>query len=235
MTHGTAMKGARTVAAMLSLSLAPLLAPAQEVGYMDLTDTVFRERSRPPRTGRASCSDTPLTTQESQSEVTVTIVWLDKLRYRMGEQATFEIKVLNSGKETILVPWTPHLGDFEPADARSSYKYRVGSIMLNFKDPKDSQFNISEPLYGSANVPGSLRELAPGQWFTVKGRQKVGLYEQSWIRKEFGDSEFVVAKVRGFYTQRSEAYSPEDGGSEIHSCIQLPSRKGNQLDVILER
>jgi hypothetical protein len=235
MTHGTAMNGGRTVVAMLLLSLVPLRAPAQEVGYIDLTDTIFRDRSRPPLTGRAACSDRPLTTQESQSEVTVTVVWLDKLRYRIGEEATFEIKVLNSGKEPILVPWTPHLGDLEPADARSSYEYRVGSIMLNFKDPKDSQFNISEPLYGSANVPGSLRELAPGQWFTVKGRKKVGLYEESWVRKEFGDSKFVVAKVRGLYIQRNEAYSPEGGGSEVHSCIQLPTRKGNQLDVILER
>ena len=76
-------------------------------------------------------------------EVTATIVSLDKMRYRIGEEVTFEVKILNSGKKTIIVPWTPHLGDLEPADPRSSYKYRVGVVVLSFSDPEGNEFCLA--------------------------------------------------------------------------------------------
>lgn len=202
---------------------------------MDLTDNIFRDRSRQTRTFGGGCSGSPHTTQASQSEVTATVVSLDKVRYRIGEEATFEVKVLNSGNEAIIVPWTPHLGDLEPADTRSSYKYRVGVILFLFRDPEGLEFSVSETLYGSPNVPGSLRELSPGQWFTVKGRKRVDLYEQNWGKKEFGDSGFVATNVSGFYRQDRGTYSPKDGGSDSQRCIPLPCRKANQLDVILEQ
>jgi len=228
------MKFLQIVVGMILLLFVPLSAPAQEIGYMDLTDNIFRERSRQTRTLGGGCGGSSHTTQASQSEVTATVVSFDRVRYRIGEEATFEVKVLNSGKKTIIVPWTPHLGDLEPTDTRSSYKYRVGVILLLFKDPEGFEFSISETLYGSPNVPGSLRELLPGQWFTVKGRKRVYLYEQNWGKKEFGDSGFVATSVSGFYRQDRGTYSPKDGGSDSQWCIPLPCRRANHLDVTLE-
>jgi hypothetical protein len=229
------MKFLLTATGIIVLSLVPLSAPAQEMGYMDLTDNIFRERSRQTRTFGGGCSGSPHTTQASQSEVTASVVSLDKTRYRIGDEATFEIKVMNSGKENIIVPWTPHLGDLEPADPRSSYKYRVGVVLLEFRDPEGLEFSISETLYGSSNVPGSLRELSPGQWFTVKGRKRLDLYEQNWGKKEFRGSGLVATNVSAFYRQDRGAYSPKDGGSDSQWCIPLPCEKSNQLEVIVER
>ncbi len=87
---------------------------------------------------------------------------------------------------------------------------------------------------GIAKRSGSLRELSPGQWFTVKGRKRVDLYYQDWGKKEFGNSEFVETDVSGFYRQDRGTYSPKDGGNDSQWCIPLPRRKANHLDVILE-
>ena len=229
------MKSVQIAAWTILLSLVPLPLPAQEIGYVDLADNNFRERSRQTRRFGGGCSGSPDTAQEYQSDVTATVLSLDKMRYRIGEEATFEIKVLNSGKEPIILPWTPHLGDLEPADPRSSYRYRVGVILLVFRDPEGFEFTIFESLYGSPNVAGSLRELLPGQWFTVKGRKRIDLYDQGWGKREFSDSGFVETKVSGFYRQDTGTYSPKNGGSDTQWCIPLPCQKANQLDVTLEQ
>ena len=228
------MKSLPIAAGMILLSLIPLFVRAQEIGYIDLTDNVFRERSRPAQRNGGGCGSSPHA-QQSQSEVTVTVVSLDKIRYRIGEEVTFEIKVLNSGKKTIIVPWTPHSGDLEPADAHSSYRYRVSTISLDFKDPQSREFSIFENLYGSPNVPDSLRELSPGQWFTVRGRKRLVLYDQNLAEKEFGNSELVETKVSGLYRQDRGEYYPKNGGSDGWWCIPLPCQKANQLDVTLEK
>lgn len=196
------MKFLPAAAGMILLSLVPLAAPAQEIGYIDLTDNVFRESSRRVRSGGGSCGGGPFDSgQKSQSEVTVTVLSLDKNQYRIGEDATFEIKVLNSGKKVISVPWTPHLGDLEPADASVPYRYQLGVVLLLFSDPEGHELFVVESLYGSPSVSGSLRELLPGQWFTVKGRKRIELYDQNWGKKEFADAGFVKTKVSGFYRQ----------------------------------
>lgn len=152
---------------------------------------------------------------------------------------TFEIKVLNSGKEAIIVPWTPHRADLESANANVPYKYLASDVSLLFSDPKGPRLipvYIFESLYGSQSVPGSLRELLPGQWFTVRGRKKVQLYERNWGLRELGESGRVDTKIRGFYDQDRGTYSPKNGGTDMHDlCIPLPCQQGNELDVTLER
>jgi len=202
---------------------------------MDLTDNIFRERSRQTRTMGGGCSGSPHGMPDSRSRVTVTVVSLDKTRYRIGEEVTFEITVTNSGKKTIVVPWTPHLGDLELADTRSSYKYRVGVVLLLFRDPEGVQFPIWESLYGSLNVAGTLRELSPGEWFTVRGRKRLEPYDQNWGKKELRESGIVVANVSGFYRQDRGTYFPKDGGSDSQGCIPLLSQKANQVDVVVEQ
>jgi len=228
------MKFLLNVAGMIFLSLIPLSVAAQEIGYVDLTDNIFRERSRQTRTFGGGCSGSPHA-QPSQYEVTAVVVSLDKTRYRVGEEATFEIKVLNSGKKTIMVPWTPHSVDLEPADSHASYKYRVGVTLLIFRDPEGHEFTVSETLYGSPNLAGSLRELSPGQWFTVKGQKRIILYDQNWGKKELRDSGFVTANVSGFYRQDRGSYSPKDGGSDNQVCIPLPCTRANTLSVRVEQ
>jgi len=207
---------------------------AQDIGYVDLTGSIPRESSRHPRTLGGGCGGSPHSNGAPKPEVTASLVSLDKSLYRIGEEATFEIKVLNSGKKTIIVPWTPHRGDLEPADLNSPYKYRVGVVMLVFRDPEGHEFSVAETLYGSPKIPGTLRALRPGQWFTVRGRKRIDLYQKDWGQREFEESGSVDAQASGYYRQDRGSYSPVNGGSDSQICISLGSQKANQLDVVLE-
>lgn len=227
------MKVLPIVFVIIFLWLSPLPVRAQEIGYVDLTDNNFRERSRPTRTFGGGCSGSDHGAP-SRAEVTATVVSLDQMRYRIGDEVTFEIKVLNSGKENIVVPWTPHLGDLELAITRRSYKYRVGVVLLVFRDVEGHELSISESLYGSPDVPGTLRQLSPGEWFTIKGRKRIDVYDEN-MRKELGASGFAETKVSGFYRQDTARYSPKNGGSDSQWCMPLPCRRTNQLDVTLLR
>jgi uncharacterized repeat protein (TIGR01451 family) len=220
---------------ILGVSLTPTSALAQEVGYIDLSDNIFRDDSRQTRTRGGGCGTSPHSAQDSQLDVTTTIMSLDKTRYRIGEEATFEIKVMNTGNKTILVPWTPHSGDLVPVNPHSSYKLSMGTISLVFEDPEGFNFLVAEYLFGLPNVPGSLRELPPGQWFIVKGRKSITPSSADWGKQEFADSGFVEAKVGALYMEDTRSYSPKDGGSLSDWCIPLRCRKSNQLEVTLER
>ncbi len=229
------MKRLPTTALMSFVFLIPLSALAQEAGYIDLSDNDFREASREVGIHGGGCGTSPHSAQESQPEVTASIVSLDKTRYRIGEEATFEVKVLNTGNETIVVPWTPHSGDLVPTRPHSSYKLSMGTISLVFEDPEGFKFLIPEYLFGLPNVPGSLRELSPGQWFIVKGRKSITAYSADWGKQEFADSGFVEARVRALYMEDTRSYFSKDGGSLSDWCIPLRCQKSNQLEVTLER
>jgi hypothetical protein len=225
------MKPPSIALGIILLSCLPLPVPGQEMGYLDLTGNNFRERSRPTRTFSGSCGGSSHGVS-SRTEVTATVVSLNGTRYRIGEEVSFEIKVMNSGKENIVVPWSPHLGDLEPESARSSYKYRVGVVLLVFRDVEDHEFSISEALYGSPSVLGSLRKLSPGEWFTIKGRKSVELYDEN-LKKELAASGYIETKVSGLYRQDAGTYSPKNGGSDNQQCLPLPCQKANTLNVTL--
>jgi hypothetical protein len=154
--------------------------------------------------------------------------------YRLGEEVTFEMKVHNTGKDTVIIPWTPHLGDLEPADPDVPYKYRIGVVLLTFRDSEGRQFSLSESLYGSENSAGTLRDLLPGQWFVVRGRERIEPDSPDWGQGELREIGWATAKVSGYFRQDEGSYSPENGGAVSALCIPLRSTGSNAMDVTLE-
>jgi hypothetical protein len=75
----------------------------------------------PPHAGSSECGGG--TGFTPNNEITIALVSLDKASYSLGEEATYEVKVQNSGKEPIEIPWTPHSGDLEPTDSSKSYTF----------------------------------------------------------------------------------------------------------------
>ncbi len=226
--------------ALIGIWLFCLLEPtfAQEIGYLDLTDNLFRESSHPASQLGDLPGDPPQ--DDPDSEVTVTLLSLDKPRYQLDEEATFEVKVLNSGKKTIVVPWTPHRADVEPADANLPYKYLSGEISLQFygrkgRPPFSIPVDVFESLYGRQSVAGTVRELMPGQWFTVRGRKKVQASDYKWKLHAFTESGFVETKVTACYFQDIGVYTPnKNGGSDLHDRSRIDCHEANHLDVTLE-
>jgi hypothetical protein len=219
--------------AILLSSAATLNALAQEIGYVDVSGGPFHESSRHPRTFSGGCGASGGDSREPQ--VTVTLLSLDQTIFPLGERVTFELKIQNTGKDAVIVPWTPNLSDLEPLESKASYKYRTGVVVLTFEDPEQREFPVGQSLYGSADVPGTLRKLAPGQWFTLRGRVKVERDSPDWGQDELAEFGWVEAKVSGYFREDNASYSPEHGGRLSEFCIPMRSKSANELTVTLER
>ena len=207
---------------------------AQESNYLDLTDPLPREPLRVPQSGSGDCGGGPGFT--ANSEATITLLYLDKLSYLMGEDVTFEVKVQNSGKEAFEIPWTPHLGDLEPSDATETYSYMAGAVSLNFEDPiSHHRFAIFGNFYGSASVPGSLRKLEPGQWALIRVRTKIEVFEDWWsTRPKDSQPLNVTASANLLMSRVTYVPGSENGSATQHStCVPFPTKEVTQLDVML--
>jgi hypothetical protein len=210
---------------------------AQQSNYLDLTDPLPRERIRSPHSGSGGCGGGGGLT--ASSEATITLVNLDKGWYLMGEEVTFEVKIQNSGKETIEIPWTPHLGDLERADATEAYSYVAGTVALNFTDPvSQHSFGIYGNFYGSPALPGSIRELLPGQWALIRVRKKIEVFEEWWWNrlKEYKESLPLNVKATASLMLNTVTYFPSQENSSATDnsmCIPLRTKNVAQLDVAL--
>lgn len=207
---------------------------AQEIGHLDLTDPLPRERIRSPQGSGGGCAGG--SGFKASFETSVTLVNLDKRSYSMGEEVTFEVKIKNSGKEKIEIPWTPHLGDLEPADPTQSYTYLQATVVLNLTDPTSNlSFGIFGNFYGSPDLSDSTRELLPGQWILIRTRRKVEAYEE-WVWKRIKESTPLNVKASAGFMLNRVTYSPnEKNGSatEYSLCIPLRTKEADQLDVAL--
>jgi|SRR5271169_2798341 len=234
MPNGLNMSRVRIGLLAVAAVLAARTTVAQEIGYLDLTDPLPRERIRSPHSGSGGCGGGAGFT--ASSEATITLVNLDKGWYLMGEDVTFEVKIQNSGKETIEIPWTPHLGDLEPADATEAYSYVAGTVALNFTDPvSEHSFGIYGNFYGSPALPGSIRELPPGQWALIRARKKIEVFEEWWWNR-LKESLPLNVKATASLMLNTVTYFPgqeNSSATEKSMCIPLGRKEVAQLDVAL--
>lgn len=207
---------------------------AQDVGYLDLTDPVSRQRIRLP--GLTGFGTSCILHSPDGSEIAVTLLSLDKEFYSMEDYVTFEVRVQNSGLPSIYIPWTPHSAEIEPSSPTVSYTYRKATVILTFVDP-DSQlaFSLFSHSYGSTDVPGTLRELQPGQWVVIRGRERLHELYDNGLRRKIWEAQPLKLKVRAGFLISNVTYSPneKEGAAENSECASWQPRKSNQLDVAL--
>jgi hypothetical protein len=204
----------------------------QEIGWLDLTDTHPRDRIHAPLGAGGECGSGIA----SNIEVNITLVRLDKASYSFGEEVTYEVKIQNSGKEPIEIPWSPHLGDLEPADSSRSYTFLDAGFSLEFTEPDSNRtFSIYGNSYGSLEVPGSTRKLLPGEWIFVRVRQRVEAYEEWWWTK-VKDSSPLNVRASASLTLSNVTYSPgekSDSATDRYVCIPVGTKLGAPLEVAL--
>jgi len=146
------------------------------------------------------------------------------------------VKIQNTGKEPIEIPWTPHLGDLEPADSSQSCTYLAAAVSLDFTEPISNRwFFIYANSYGSSNVAGTTRKLLPGESVFVRARRELDTYEELWQRKIVESSPLNV-KVSANRMLNKVTYSPgekSDAAIEKSVCIPLGTTLGAPLDAAL--
>jgi hypothetical protein len=210
---------------------------AQEVGYLDLTDPAPRQRIHSPTgggtggfcvSGGGDFSAMP--------EITVSLSSMDKLAYSIGEEVTFEVKIQNTGRHGIEIPWTRHLGDLEPSDPTQSYTYRTAVLLLTLKDPTSHDFlTLGEHFYGSSDVRGSIRELLPSQSIVIRARKQIEPYD-AWLVSRTKEVQPLLLKASANLMFNEMTYTPNnngDLGSENTRCIPVNAKIASPVDILL--
>jgi hypothetical protein len=224
----------RIVLLAAAVFVAASLVTAQEIGWLDLTDLHPRDRIRAPHSGSSECGGGAGFTPNN--EITIALVSLDKAWYSLGEEVTYEVKVQNSGKEPIEIPWTPHSGDLEPTETSKSYTFLHTAVSLSFTDPDSNRsFSVYANSYGSSELPGSTRKLLPGEWIFVRARQKIEVNEEWWWTKVKDSSPLNVRVSAGLMLNKVTYFTGEKNDSAIDRsvCIPLNTKLGVPSDVVL--
>ena len=207
----------------------------QEIGWLDLTDLHPRERIRSPHSRSGECGGGA--SFDNSPQVDITLMYLDKASYSLGEEVTYEVKIQNTGKEPIEIPWTAHLGDLEPTDATEPYTYLDATVTLDFATPDSSHsFSIYAYSYGAENIAGTTRKLLPGESAFVRARQQLDSYEE-WLQKSSKDSSELNVMVSADLFMNKVNYAPgekDDAGTDHSACINIFRHKaGTPFDVVL--
>jgi hypothetical protein len=128
--------------------------------------------------GSASVGDCGMGANEPKALKT-TLLSLDRFAYLPDDAAEMEIKIENVGSVDMVVPWSPHLADMQPADEKQTFHYRSFAAVLNLTNTADkSQQSIIEAahLYGITERPDTLKTLKPGEWLRLRIKTKLAVY-----------------------------------------------------------
>ena len=168
---------------------------AQEVAYLDLVDvkprTELRHPAPPPpvckedgtctvsgSVGSMSVGDGGMGANEPKALKT-TLLSLDRFAYAPDDAAEMEIKIENVGSVDMVIPWSPHLADLQPADEKQIFHYRSFAAVLKLTNTADkSQQSIIEAvhLYGITEKTDTLKTLKPGEWLRLRLKTKLAAY-----------------------------------------------------------
>lgn len=99
-----------------------------------------------------------------------TILSLDRTSYTQGDQVEIEIKIENVGTAPVTFPWSPHLADFQSSDIAARFKYFSSYLDFTLAKPGQGGYQAVHiaNLYGTADFPGSLVNLQPGEWLHLR-------------------------------------------------------------------
>jgi hypothetical protein len=218
---------------MLKLLAIPLLfstgAIAQEVGYLDLTGVTPRTNLRYPPSPppKVNCKNLVCSgigggfastaiacgfgRRDDPRAIQTTVTWFDRVDYHIDDDIEFEIKLENTGSETMLIPWTPHLADLQPADDSKAFDSLELDLNLDIKrDP----IAITLPLtilYGSKETANTVVELHPGEWVRLRSSVKLVVYEA--FRKHVNEEPGVAWQATARFGYRHDSFHPSPGGS----------------------
>jgi len=168
---------------ILAFALAAILVsicPAQEVGFVDLTNVAARTELRHPFSngktdgpGGGSLDDVNNCPHPDRDNAVfrTTLVSLDRSYYQVGDEPTLEVSIENLASTPLRIPFSPHLADLQPKDPAEKFSYQELQVELwtagkNWRSNSGGGFK----LYGDENHPGTMLALNQGEWVRIIGK-----------------------------------------------------------------
>lgn len=239
---------------------------AQEAAYLDLVDVTPRTELRHPAPPPPVCKEDGTCTAGSLGGVSIgdgglganepkalrtTLLSLDRFSYAPDDAAEMEIKIENVGSVDIVIPWSPHLADLQPADEKQIFHYRSFAAVLKLTNTADkSQQSIIEAvhLYGIAEKKDTLKTLKPGEWLRLRLKTKLAAYPDK-LKQGSDYSASVLPQLRsemfipylksgGYGTDIVNEYPRSLSGSEVTLRITKngtrPETRGKTKEAIID-
>jgi hypothetical protein len=178
----------KTIVLWMTFAALATVGSAQEVALLDLTGVTPRTDLRYPPSPPAKCDKSGVCTAGgvggmsiacggvAPGELRTSLSFLDRSQYVDGDKAEIEATVQNVGKISLLIPWTPHLGDLQPADENAKfvvYELQVG-LFLNWGERYSTSLGWLH-LYGDPKQPGTTLTLKPGERVRIRGQIQISL------------------------------------------------------------
>lgn len=235
--------------------------PAQEVGSIDLTQS-----SEVPAAEKKTDSSTSGAKEEKekvpvgcpqilpgvigdgfvepedyqQRPILVELVKISKDNPTDGREIEAEIRLQNSGTQSIKIPWSTEPGVIEMGQGPFDYEWEGGYFQVLFRAGNPNGvllISSDKELYGSNFVVGSMLTLEPGQWVTAKvnfklvaqyfpkegafaGRKAELFVQWKQVKRSIRVSD---CKRGNFYDRFERFYDEEDRGIIIQVAGKTPS------------
>jgi hypothetical protein len=218
------VSGARVLGSLLLLLLVPsVLLTGQEIKVIDLTGIQQRTELRHPPAPPPNCNESApcvaggygggsvgdgAPDRRDPRALGVYLLRVTPTDITYPEPFEAEFRVLNTGLAPLEIPVSPHLSDLQPSDESLPFSYfsLALGVQVGGQDPQGRDlvgYGFIE-LYGSPRNDGTMLELRPGQWISVKAKVKL---RGGW------PLESVSARFRGQFWLRRNTFHPHPGGS----------------------
>jgi hypothetical protein len=114
----------------------------------------------------------------------VTLLSLNKSRYRLNERAIFEAMLENVTGDNIVIPWSDDRDSVDPDEHSQAPGYIDAFISLLMDDGEgDEESSAAKMLSGSQLVPSSLKELRPGERVIIRAAGPLTMSDPAFRRK----------------------------------------------------
>jgi hypothetical protein len=209
---------------------------AQEAAFVDLTEPAPRVALRRP----ARQPDDPpaqggsITTREcaipdpNAGSLKTTIVVLDRVELRVGDEPLFQVQIENVGSAAVKVPISAAMEPLQPDDLSQKFAYYEADVALWIGGASwYANTAGSLTLYGDDSHPGTIVMLRPGEWVRVAGKGKIRLLDDSKLRAASGDKPNRLFARTAIYHVETNVTSTATATTSQGTCIKQiegPSR-----------
>lgn len=162
---------------MTSLLVATLLvaasAVAQEVGRIDLTKVGANPLKHKKFKRDASCDKDTSTGMGGEGfayPFGLSLLSAAPTEVQIGGEMIVSLRLRNVGYRPVSVPWITDPDQIEQPEADGYFRYSESHFRANIgsEDGGGAYFHMPVYLYGANEIPGSLREIRPGEYVELK-------------------------------------------------------------------
>jgi hypothetical protein len=158
----------------------------------------------------------------------VTLLSLDKSKYRLNERVTFEAMLENVSGVNIVIPWSDDRDSVDLDEGSQAPGYIDAFIDLLIDDGQgDQESSAAKMLSGSELLPSSLKELRPGEKVIIRAAGPLTMSDPAFRRKVESTLPRTFGVRAGFYlncpSRRPDVeFKTSVSGNSLHLMVRKP-------------